>query len=49
MMLMGLMLRPKLAVKDFEKLLAVSNESFKNYGDMERRNLVAQFANQPEN
>ena len=45
----ALMLRPKLAVKDFEKLLAVSNESFKNYGDMERRNLVAQFANQPEN
>ena len=39
----ALMLRPKLAVKDYEQLLAIPNEEFKKYSDLERSNLVMRF------
>jgi hypothetical protein len=42
-----LMLRPKLAVNDYEKLLAIPNDEFKNDGDVERSNLLLQFTTKP--
>lgn len=39
----SLMLRPKLEIKDFEKLLAISNSTFLQFSDMQRSNLVKQF------
>ena len=41
------MLRPKLAVNDYEKLLAIPNEEFKTYDDLERSNLLVQFVAKP--
>lgn len=40
----SLMLHPKLEVKDFEKLLFISNEDFEKFDDLQRSNLVKQFA-----
>jgi hypothetical protein len=39
----SLMLRPKLAIKDFEKLLAITNTVFDQFDDAQRSNLVGQF------
>jgi hypothetical protein len=40
----ALMLRPKLAVKDPEELLTITNEAFYNLDEVQRSNLVKQFA-----
>jgi hypothetical protein len=40
----SLMLRPKLEIEDFEKLLSVSDEVFHQFDGRRRRNLVNQFA-----
>jgi hypothetical protein len=40
----ALMLRPKLAVKDPEELLTITNEAFYNLDEAQRSNLVKQFA-----
>jgi hypothetical protein len=39
----SLMLRPKLEIKDFEKLLTITNEVFYKFDETQRSNLVAQF------
>jgi hypothetical protein len=39
----SLMLRPKLEIKDFEKLLAITNAAFYQFDDTRRSNLVRQF------
>lgn len=39
----SLMLRPKLEVKDFEKLLAITNAQFYKFNDTQQSNLVRQF------
>jgi hypothetical protein len=39
----SLMLRPKLEVKNFEKLLKITNAQFYKFDDMQRNNLVMQF------
>ncbi len=39
----SLMLRPKLEIKDFEKLLAITNAVFYQFDDSQRSNLVRQF------
>ena len=38
-----LMLRPKLAVKDYEQLLEISNDAFQKYDHLQRENLVKRF------
>lgn len=40
----SLMLRPKLAVKDPDKLLSISNSVFYQFNDLQRSNLVEQFS-----
>jgi hypothetical protein len=40
----ALMLRPKLEVKDAEKLLTITNEEFDKFDEKQRSNLVKQFA-----
>ncbi len=39
----SLMLRPKLEIKDFEKLLAIANAEFNQFDDTQRNNLIKQF------
>jgi hypothetical protein len=39
----ALVLQPKLAVKDYEKLLAITDAEFSQYDATQRSNLVAQF------
>ncbi len=39
----SLMLRPKLEIKDFEKLLAITDAKFYQFDDTQRSNLVRQF------
>jgi hypothetical protein len=39
----ALMLRPKLEIKDAEKLLTISNEVFYKFDEMQKSNLVEQF------
>lgn len=39
----ALMLRPKLEIKDFEKLLAIPDSDFKQYTQAQRDGLVKQF------
>lgn len=39
----ALMLRPKIEIKDAERLLTISNEVFHTFDDMHRSNLVEQF------
>jgi hypothetical protein len=40
----ALMLRPKLTIKDYEELLTITNETFYKFDEMQRSNLVKQFA-----
>lgn len=40
----SLMLHPKLEIKDFEKLLAITNAVFYQFDDTQRSNLLRQFA-----
>jgi hypothetical protein len=44
----SLMLRPKLEIKDFEKLLTISNEVFHAFDEIQRSNLVKQFTTQSQ-
>ena len=39
----SMMLRPKLEIKDFEKLLTITNTAFYQFDDTQRSNLVRQF------
>jgi hypothetical protein len=39
----ALMLRPKLEIKDYDKLLSISNSVFSQYDESQRNNLVMQF------
>jgi hypothetical protein len=41
-------LRPKLEIKDFEKLLTISNEVFHAFDEIQRSNLVKQFTTQSQ-
>jgi hypothetical protein len=40
----ALMLRPKLEIKDYDKLLSISNSVFSQYDESQRNDLVRQFA-----
>lgn len=40
----SLMLRPKLKINNFEKLLSITNTAFYQFDDVQRRNLIKQFA-----
>jgi hypothetical protein len=42
----ALMLLPKLEIKDAEKLLTISNEMFYKFDEMQKSNLVKEFAPQ---
>lgn len=39
----ALMLRPKLEIKDAEKLLTISNEVFYKFNEMQKSNFIEQF------
>jgi len=39
----SLMLRPKLEIKVFERLLAITNEAFYRFDALQKSNLVKQF------
>jgi hypothetical protein len=40
----ALMLRPKLEIKDYDKLLSISNSVFSQYDESQRNDLIKQFS-----